>query len=148
MSIIVTLYQLRASPIKYILAVFSFYLIYDKGKFVFMVGKVALFCVFLLSTVCYLSSKCISEGECVSLVYYLPFQWYDYVLLFLLGLTFGGLSVILTKKQQSKKYKIIEAAIYAVIVVIICCFANDILESVEYNWPHRYSPSQYIGNSL
>ena len=110
--------------------------------------KVALFCGFLLSTACYFSSKYISEGECVSLVYYLPFQWYDYVLLILFGFSFGGLSVILTKKQQSKEYKIIEAAIYAVIVVIICCFANDILESVEYNWPHRYSPTPYIGNSL
>ena len=110
--------------------------------------KVVLFCGFLLSTVCYFSSKYISEGECVSLVYYLPFQWYDYVLLFLLGLTFVGLSVILTKKQQSKKYKIIEVAIYAVIVVLICYFANDILGSAEYNWPHRYSPAPYIGNSL
>lgn len=77
-----------------------------------------------------------------------PISMLDYVLLFLLGLTFVGLSVILTKKQQSKKYKIIEVAIYAVIVVLICYFANDILESVEYNWPHRYSPTPYIENSI
>ena len=138
----------KSSTFSFIFYPESLGILHARVKFVKIAGKVALFCVFLLSTVCYLSSKCISDGECVSLVYYLPFQCYDYVLLFLLGLTFVGLSVILTKKQQSKKYKIIEVAIYAVIVVLICYFANDILESVEYNWPHRYSPTPYIENSI
>ena len=110
--------------------------------------KVALFCGFLLSTACYFSSKYISEGECVSLVYYLPFQWYDYVLLILFGFSFGGLSIILTRKQQSKKNNFVEAVVYNVLVVLICCLANDILASVEDYWPHRYSPAPYIGNSL
>ena len=110
--------------------------------------KVALFCGLLLSIACYFTSKYISEGECVSLVYYLPFQWYDYVLLILFGFSFGGLSIILTWKQQSKTNKIVEAVIYTALVVLICCFANDILGSVEYNWPHRYSPTPYNGNSL
>ena len=55
---------------------------------------------------------------------------------------------MLTYKRQSKNTKIIEGIIYAIIIVLICYFANDILGSVEYDWPHKYSPTPYFGHSV
>ena len=74
--------------------------------------KIALLCCFLLSVAYFFSTKYISTGECVSIVYYIPFQWSDYILLFLLGLSFGGLSITLPRKRQGKNSKIVEGAIY------------------------------------
>lgn len=110
--------------------------------------KIALFCCFLLSIAYFFSTKYICAGECVSIVYYIPFQWGDYILLFLHGLSFGGLSITLPRKRQGKNSKIVEGIIYAIIIVLICYFANDILGSVEYDWPHKYSPTPYLGHSV
>lgn len=119
-----------------------------KGNLYLWLMKIALFCCFLLSIAYFFSTKYISTGECVSIVYYIPFQWSDYILLFLLGLSFGGLSITLPRKRQGKNSKIIEGVIYTIIIVLICYFANDILGSVEYDWPHKYSPTPYLGHSV
>lgn len=113
-----------------------------------MVNENSFVLLFFIKHSLFFSTKYISTGECVSIVYYIPFQWNDYILLFLFGLSFGGLSIMLTHKRQSKNTKIIEGIIYAIIIVLICYFANDILGSVEYDWPHKYSPTPYFGHSV
>lgn len=54
-----------------------------------------------------------------------------------------GLSYLLTKSHLNKRSLIIEVVVYAIIVAILFVCGNDILASVEVNWPHTYHPKQY-----
>lgn len=38
----------------------------------------------------------------------------------------------------------IEVFLYTIIVAMLCIYGNNILASVEVNWPHTYHPKPYL----
>ena len=106
-------------------------------------SKGVVFLLFLLSIVYLFGKKYVEEGECVSMLYYLPLSLKDYCAIAILACSAFGLSYLLTKSHLNKWGLIIEVLVYAIIVAILFVCGNDILASVEFNWPHTYHPKQY-----
>ena len=106
--------------------------------------KGVIFLLFLLSIVCLLEKKYLEEGECVAILYYLPLSLKDYFAIAILAYSAFGLSYLLTKGNVNKKVLMIEVFLYTIIVAMLCIYGNNILASVEVNWPHTYHPKPYF----
>ena len=106
--------------------------------------KGVIFLLFLLFIVCLLGTKYVEEGECVLILYYLPLSLTDYHVIFISAFSAFGLSYLLTKRNINKRVLMIEVLIYAIIVAMLCIHGNNILASIEVNWPHTYHPKPYL----
>lgn len=102
------------------------------------------FLLFLLSIAYLLGSKYIEEGECAAILYYIPLSLKDYCTIIISACSAFGLSYLLTKGNVNKRVLMIEVFLYAIIVAMLCIYGNNILASVEVNWPQTYHPIQYL----
>ena len=106
--------------------------------------KGATFLLFLLFVAYLLGKKYVEEGECVAIHYYLPLSLKDYFAIIISACTAFGLSYLLTKGNVNKRVLMIEVFLYTIIVSMLCIYGNNILASVEVNWPHTYHPKPYL----
>ena len=102
------------------------------------------FLLFLLSIAYLLGSKYIEEGECAAILYYIPLSLKDYCTIIISACSAFGLSYLLTKGNINNRVLMLEALIYTILVVMLCIYGNNILASVEVNWPHTYHPKPYL----
>ena len=102
------------------------------------------FLLFLLSISYLLGSKYIEEGECAAIIYYTPLSLKDYCTIIISACSAFGLSYLLTKGNVNNRVLMLEALIYTILVVMLCIYGNNILASVEVNWPHTYHPKPYL----
>lgn len=102
------------------------------------------FLLFLLSIAYLLGSKYIEEGECAAILYYIPLSLKDYCTIIISAFSAFGLSYLLTKGNLNKRVLMIEVFLYTIIVAVLCIYGNNILASVEVNWPHTYHPKPYL----
>lgn len=103
-----------------------------------------IFLLFLLLIVYLLGRKYVEEGECVATLYYLPLSLKDYLAIIILAFSAFGLSYLLTKGNVNKRVLMIEVFLYTIIVAMLCIYGNNILASVDVNWPHTYHPKPYL----
>lgn len=106
--------------------------------------KGIIFSLFLLSIIWLLDKKYIEEGDCVVIVYYVPLSLKDYYAITILGCSAFGLSNLLNQGHINKRDLIFEGLVYVMIISILCIKGNDILASIEINWPHTYHPNPYL----
>ena len=106
--------------------------------------KGMIFLLFLLSIAYLLGRKYVEDGECVAILYYLPLSLKDYFAIIISACSAFGLSCLLTKGNVNKRVLMLEALIYTILVVMLCIYSNNILASVEVNWPHTYHPKPYL----
>ena len=106
--------------------------------------KGIIFSLFLLSIIWLLDKKYIEEGDCVIIVYYVPLSLKDYYEITILGCSAFGLSNLLNQGYINKRDLIFEGLVYVMIISILCIKGNDILASIEINWPHTYHPKPYL----
>lgn len=106
--------------------------------------KGVIFLLFLLSIAYLLGRKYVEEGECVATLYYLPLSLKDYLAIIISAFSAFGLSYLLTKGNVNKRVLMIEVFLYTIIVSMLCIYGNNILASVEVNWPHTYHPKPYL----
>lgn len=106
--------------------------------------KGVIFLLFLLSIAYLFRKKYVEEGECVAILYYLPLSVKDYFAIIISACSAFGLSYLLTKGNINNRVLMLEALIYTILVVMLCIYGNNILASVEVNWPHTYHPKPYL----
>ncbi len=106
--------------------------------------KGMIFLLFFLIIVYLLGTRYVEEGECVTTLYYLPLSLKDYWAIAILACSAFGFSYLLTKGSMNKRVLMIEVLIYTIIIAILCIYGNNILASVEVNWPHTYHPKPYF----
>ena len=106
--------------------------------------KGVFFMLFLLFIAYLFGKKYVEEGECVAILYYLPLSLKDYFAIIISACSAFGLSCLLTKGNINKRVLMLEALIYTILVVMLCIYGNNILASVEVNWPHTYHPKPYL----
>lgn len=103
-----------------------------------------IFLLLLLLIVYILGRKYVEDGECVAILSYMPLSLKDYCAIIISACTAFGLSYLLTKGNVNKRVLMIEVLIYTIIIAILCIYGNNILASVEVNWPHTYHPKPYL----
>ena len=105
--------------------------------------KGIIFSLFLLSSIWLLDQKYIEGGDCVAIVCYVPLSSKDYCAITILGCSAFVLSNLPNQGHINKRGLIFEGLVYAMIISILCIKGNDILASIEINWPHTYHPKPY-----
>lgn len=106
--------------------------------------KGVVFMLFLLFIAYISGRKYVEDGECVAILYYLPLSLKDCFAIIISACTAFSLSYLLTKGNINKRVLMLEALIYTILVVMLCIYGNNILASVEVNWPHTYHPKPYL----
>lgn len=106
--------------------------------------KGATFLLFLLFIAYLLGRKYIEEGECAAILSYMPLSLKDYCAMIISTFSAFSLSYLLTKGNVNKRVLMIEVFLYTIIVAMLCIYGNNILASVEVNWPHTYHPKPYL----
>lgn len=106
--------------------------------------KGVIFLLFLLFVAYLLGRKYVEDGECVAILSYIPLSLKDYCAIIISACTAFGLSYLLTKGNVNKRVLMIEVFLYTIIVSMLCIYGNNILASVEVNWPHTYHPKPYL----
>ena len=115
-----------------------------KRKIYGWIIKGVIFLLFLLSIAHLLGRKYVEDGECVAILYYLPLSLKDYFAIIISACSAFGFSYLLTKGNINNRVVMLEALIYTLLVVMLCIYGNNILASVEVNWPHTYHPKPYL----
>jgi hypothetical protein len=106
--------------------------------------KGATFLLFLLFIAYLLGRKYVEEGERVATLFYMPLSLKDYFAIIISACSAFGLSCLLTNGNINKRVLMIEVFLYTIIVAMLCIYGNNILASVEVNWPHTYHPKPYL----
>ncbi len=114
-----------------------------KRKISIWLKKGTVFVLFLTSIDSFLGHKFIGKGDCAIIYFYIPLSLKDYFTMASIACAAIGLSYFLNRRDFSKRLLITEVVIYAIIVVLLCVYGNDILASVEFEWPHTYHPTPY-----